>query len=238
MKLGDFTTLTFDCYGTLIDWKTGIDAALGAWAARSGWRAGRDAVLDAFDRHERRVQAEAPGLLYPAVLAETLKRMGGELDAEVTGEDAVAFGASIKDWPAFPDSADALAYLKRHYRLVVLSNVDRQSFAHSNARLGVEFDAVYTAQDIGTYKPDLNNFRYMLDKLAALGVAPGEILHTAQSLFHDHGPAKELGLASCWIDRPGSAERASATPPAAARPDFRFASLAALVAAHRAERGS
>lgn len=135
--------------------------------------------------------------------------------------------------------AQALAYLQGFYRLVILSNVDRASFARSNARLGVTFDAIYTAEDIGSYKPDPRNFRHMLDRLADYGHRPDAILHVAQSLFHDHGPAKGCGLASAWIDRRQGSEGWGATPPpeAGAHYDFRFASLAELEAAHRTERG-
>ena len=162
--------------------------------------------------------------------------------AEVPDADAGAdlrFGASVPDWPAFPDSAAALAYLKQHYKLVILSNVDRVSFAGSNRRLGVEFDAIYTAQDIGSYKPDPRNFAYMLDRLQERGIGPAQILHTAQSLFHDHAPAKRAGLASCWIDRRHAAVGWGATPPppAGAGYDFRFTSMAAMADAHRAAIG-
>ena len=143
----------------------------------------------------------------------------------------------MADWPAFPDSAAALHYLKLHYKLVILSNVDRASFAASNRRLGVAFDAVYTAQDIGSYKPNTANFSYLLDHLAALGHGKGEILHTAQSLFHDHAPARRCGLATAWIDRrqdqPGWG--ATMAPPKDVAWDFRFASLEAMVRAHRRE---
>src|SRR5213078_2935026 len=106
-------------------------------------------------------------------------------------EDHRRFGASVPDWPAFADSAPALAYLAQHYKLVILSNVDRESFKGSNARLGVSFDAIYTAEDVGSYKPDQKNFAYMLDGLKERGFGRDHILHTAQSLFHDHVPAKE-----------------------------------------------
>ena len=147
------------------------------------------------------------------------------------------FGASVPDWPAFSDSAASLRYLRQHYQLVILSNVDRQSFSGSNERLGVAFDAVYTAQDIGSYKPDPANFDYMLAQMAARGVQPGAILHTAQSLFHDHAPAKQRGLATAWIDRRHDQPGWGATAPSpGARYDFRFTSLADMVAAHQAER--
>lgn len=146
----------------------------------------------------------------------------------------------MPDWPAFTDSAEALAYLTQHYKLVILSNVDRASFADSNALLGVTFDAIYTAQDIGSYKPDLTNFRYMLDRLAELRIAKSNILHTAQSLFHDHAPAKAIGLASAWIDRRHATGGFGATmaPPASTGYDFRFNSVADFAAAHLAERAA
>ncbi len=127
--------------------------------------------------------------------------------------------------------------MKQHYKLVILSNVDRESFKGSNRRLGVEFDAIYTAQDVGSYKPDPANFRYMLEHLAARGIGKPDILHTAQSLFHDHAPAKGFGLASAWIDRrhQQSGWGATMAPPAGATYDFHFPSMAAMVAAHEAE---
>ena len=142
----------------------------------------------------------------------------------------------MPDWPAFPDSAASLQYLKQYYQLVILSNVDRESFKGSNQRLGVEFDAVYTAQDVGSYKPDLANFDYMLTRLKARGLERSDILHTAQSLFHDHGPAKRRQLASAWIDRRHEQDGWGATmppPPQGAAFDFRFASMAEMVKAHQ-----
>ena len=113
-----------------------------------------------------------------------------------------SFGNSVPHWPAFPDTADALRILKKHFKLVILSNVNRDGFAASNLKLGVEFDAIYTAEDMGAYKPDPGNFDYMLKHLETdLGIERSDILHTAQSLFHDHVPATRAGLATCWIDR-------------------------------------
>ena len=238
MKLSEFTTLTFDCYGTLIDWESGIANVLTPWAGRNGVAAGREALLEAFGRHETEVEREAPGTLYPNVLRETHRRIAREFGVEPRQEDADMLGNSVRHWPAFPDSSIALTYLKRHYRLVILSNIDIASFAHSNRKLGVEFDAVYTAEDIGSYKPDLRNFRYMLDRLAKLGVTAEQILHTAQSPYHDIPPAKELGLATCWINRRHDKEGTGATRVGGdTAADFTFSSLGDLAAAHRAEAG-
>jgi 2-haloacid dehalogenase len=239
MKLTDFRVLTFDCYGTLIDWESGIHSALQPLLTKAGSTLSRDAALEAFARHESAQEAETPGMIYSELLATVHRRLAKEWQATAREEDHLRFGASVPHWPAFPDSADALRYLKQHYKLVILSNVDRESFKASNRRLGVEFDAVYTAQDIGSYKPNPANFRYMLDHLARLGHAKEHILHTAQSLFHDHAPAKEAGLACAWIDRRHDRTGWGATmpPPGGARYDFRFNSMEEMVTAHRAELG-
>lgn len=237
MRLRDFSVLSFDCYGTLIDWESGLLAALAPWRRREGIEVADAMVLEAFAHLESRQQAATPGLLYPDILAAVLKALGKQLGGAVTDADALAFGGSVGDWPAFPDSAAALAYLKGFYKLIILSNVDRASFGASNARLGVAFDAIHTAQDIGSYKPSPANFQYLVNRLGEQGIGRERILHTAQSLFHDHIPAKAADLATCWIDRQHGAEGHGATPPPSqpVTPDFRFTSLAAMAAAHRSE---
>ena len=238
MKLSDFRVLTFDCYGTLIDWESGIHNGLQPLVAKGGVDRPRDRVLEAFARHESAQQAETPAMIYSELLATVHHRLAEEWGIPVTPAESARFGASVPYWPAFDDSAPALRYLKKHYELVILSNVDRESFAGSYARLGVTFDAVYTAQDIGSYKPDPANFEYMLTHLAKRWRGKGAILHTAQSLFHDHGPAKRVGLTSAWIDRRqdrGGGWGATMPPPEGAGYEFRFPSMAAMVEAHRAE---
>lgn len=242
-RLTDFTTLTFDCYGTLIDWESGIWDAMQPMIAASG----RDDVtrtpaLGTFARFESRQQAETPGMLYPELLARVHRRLARHYGLETTAELDAAFGASLPHWPAFPDTADALRLLKRHFRLAILSNVNRAGFAASNRKLGVEFDAIYTAEDVGSYKPDSRNFEFMLARLqSGHGVGKGEILHTAQSLFHDHVPARKFGLANAWIDRQGLAEGGSwgATAEVPERPtvDFLFPSMGAMAAAVAAGTG-
>ena len=237
MKLSDFRVLTFDCYGTLIDWESGIFAALQPLLRKVGPAVSRDAALEAFARHESAQEEATPRMVYSDLLAEVHRRLANEWGVTMAEDDHGRFGASVPDWPEFPDSPGALAYLQQHYKLVILSNVDRASFAGSNRRLGVTFDAIYTAQDIGSYKPNPGNFQYMLDRLAERGHGKAEILHTAQSLFHDHAPAKRFGLATAWIDRRNDQSGWGATmaPPAEASFDFRFASLQAMAEAHRRE---
>jgi 2-haloacid dehalogenase len=236
-KLDDFQVLTFDCYGTLIDWETGIWQAIGPWLERRGVSAARDQVLAAFAAAEAPQQQATPDLRYPELLARVHETMAQRFGVAPDAEAAAAFGRSIRDWPAFPDSADALAYLQQHYRLVILSNVDRASFAHSARKVGVAFAAVYTAEDVGSYKPDPRNFEYMLARLAERGIAREQILHTAESLYHDHIPAKRCGLATCWIHRRAgqSGHGATRPPEVEVTPDFRFPTLGAMAEAHRAE---
>lgn len=237
MKLGDFRAITFDCYGTLIDWETGILAGLRPLAAKAGGKLGDDAILETFARHEAAQEAETPDMIYAKLLSLVHARIAKEWGVTTTPEENARFGASVPDWPAFPDSADALRYLKQHFRLGILSNVDRDSFRGSNKRLGVEFDWIVTAEDVGSYKPSLRNFERLIATLAADGIAKNQILHAAESLFHDHVPANRIGLASAWVFRRHDKEGFGATSRPAEMPhvDFRFNSLAEMAEAHRRE---
>ncbi|RZF29404.1 haloacid dehalogenase type II [Paraburkholderia sp. UYCP14C] len=235
MKLTDFDTLTFDCYGTLIDWESGIFEGLKPLLERAGTPLTRDQVLEAHARHESSQQSFTPAKRYQDLLPIVYKRMAEEWGLPYTHDECVAYGRSIRNWPAFADSAGALQYLKKHYKLVILSNIDNESFTFSNAKLQVEFDAIITAEDVGSYKPSPRNFAYMLEKLNDRGIRKETILHTAESLFHDHKPANEFGLASCWIYRRHSQPGFGATMNPGSQPniDFRFDSMEDFVNAHR-----
>ncbi|MGC2783573.1 MAG: haloacid dehalogenase type II [Roseiarcus sp.] len=234
-KLTDFKALTFDCYGTLIDWESGMIEALKPLTSKASRALTRDEILEAHARHESSQQVQTPAKLYRDLLAVVYRRLAEEWGVAVSWTDCVAYGRSIRNWPAFADAAASLQYLKRHYKLAILSNVDNESFSFSNEKLGVNFDAVYTAEDCGSYKPSARNFDYMLAKLKTLGIDKSEILHTAESLFHDHGPANEQGLTSCWIHRRHGQEGSGATMALSKTPkyDFRFESLAGFVKAHQ-----
>jgi 2-haloacid dehalogenase len=235
MRLTDFKVLTFDCYGTLIDWESGILAALRPLLGKLGGKVDDEAALVAYARHETALEKAQPGLNYRKILAECYRRLAKEWNADISEAEAERFGDAVPDWPAFPDSADSLAYLKQHYKLVILSNVDRASFAESNKKLGVQFDAICTAEDIGSYKPDPRNFDFALKTVKEkFDLAPKDILHTAQSLFHDHRPAKAIGLATNWIDRRmGRSGSGATTPVEGVKTDFHFPSMAGFVEAHR-----
>lgn len=239
MKLSDFKALTFDCYGTLIDWETGLWNALQPLISAGAPAVVREKALDLFAQLETEYERETPSLRYPTLLAVVHARMAKSWGVSAHADLHDRFGGSVPDWPAFPDSAAALTYLKRHFKLVILSNVDRTSFATSNKKLRVTFDAVYTAEDIGSYKPDPRNFAYLIEHVEAnLGIRKSEILHTAQSLHHDHVPAERAGLARAWIDRRFGRDGTGATVMPANPPkvDFHFKSLAELAEAHRKEK--
>jgi 2-haloacid dehalogenase len=225
--------MSFDCYGTLIDWETGIANALRPWAARNGFDLDDQALLAAHGRYETHVQDEMPGALYPLILGETLRRIGAELGAPVTDDDAAAYGNSVQDWPAFPDTGEALQRLATKFKLIIVSNIDRASFAASKPRLGVEFDAIVTAEDVGSYKPQRGHFDQLFRDLERLDVARDQLVHVAESLFHDHEPAAELGLPSVWIHRRHAkgGTGATATPSGEVSPTWRFTSMAEFAAA-------
>jgi 2-haloalkanoic acid dehalogenase type II len=238
LRLSDYKVLTFDTYGTLIDWESGIWTALAPLLARLDAAPARDAALETFGAAEAAQQSATPDMVYSDLLAAVYRTLASQWGAAVTDADAARFGGSVGDWPAFPDSAPALACLKGHYTLITLTNCDRESYRGSSARLGDPWDAIYTAQDIGSYKPSMRNFTYLLDRVKAdFGFGPDAILHTAQSLYHDHVPATAMGLATAWIDRRHDAGGHGATPPPPGtyRIDFRFTGMAEMVTAHRAE---
>jgi 2-haloacid dehalogenase len=221
-----FDALTFDCYGTLIDWESGILAALEPNVTALASRPSDDELLEAFGRAEASIEA-GPYRPYRAVLAGCLEAICGEHGLAPSAEAVASFGGSVADWPAFPDSAAALARLRTRFKLGVITNCDEDLFAASNRRLGIEFDWVVTAESVGSYKPDPRNFEAAF---ARIGLPRDRILHVAQSLFHDHVPAQRLGMSTVWIDRRQGRAGSGATPPAEARPDATFPDMAAFAA--------
>jgi 2-haloacid dehalogenase len=227
LDYGAFDALTFDCYGTLIDWESGILAGLRAALEPLGVRAADDDLLERFAVVEARLEA-GPYRRYREILGACLLEIGHALGVEPGTEALAAFGGSVVDWPAFPDSSAALGALKERFRLGVITNCDDDLFAASNRRLGVTFDWVMTAQEAGGYKPRTANFELAFGRM---GIPRERVLHVAQSLFHDHVPAKALGLTTVWIDRRHGRPGAGATPPAPATPDAAFPEMASFAAA-------
>jgi 2-haloacid dehalogenase len=225
-----YDVLTFDTYGTLIDWEAGLVAALHEALGPAADALGDDDLLTCFAGVEH--GAEAPGTRYRDVLASSLAKVAAELGTTVSAARTAAFGGSVADWPAFPDSAAALQRLHTRYALATITNCDDDLFAASEPRLGVSFDLVVTAQQVGRYKPDPAGFHVAFERIQReLGVPRERILHVAQSLFHDHVTAKGLGMRTVWIDR-RDGRAGGATPEAApVEPDARFASMRDFAAA-------
>ncbi len=227
VDFGAFDALTFDCYGTLIDWETGLLAGLRAVLEAHGMSGSDDALLETYAGIEAAAEA-GPYLRYRKVLGLGLRGVCNAYGIEPSDTEVTAFGGSVADWPAFADSAAALARLQARYRLGVITNCDDDLFAASNTRLGVDFDWVITAQQAQGYKPRIANFELAFERI---DVPRERILHVAQSLFHDHVPAKALGMTTVWIDRRHDRPGSGATPPADAVPDLVFPDMASFAAA-------
>ncbi|KAE8350503.1 HAD-like domain-containing protein [Aspergillus coremiiformis] len=207
-QLTNYHLLSFDVYGTLIDWETGVWNAIQPSLKATNIQISRQNYLNIYHELEKAQQSQTPDMPYSQLLATIHPQLTSRLGLNPpTMEESDQFGESVGQWPAFPDTVEALKRLSKHYKLVVLSNVDRESFQKTNAGSleGFPFDLVITAQDVGSYKPDLANFEYMLKAVKGqFGVEMDLVLQTAQSQFHDHQPAKKMGLRSVWIERPGA----------------------------------
>lgn len=221
--LQSYKLISYDIYGTLVDWETSIMKLLQPLVSSipssspfakkyedstTAGSAGRIALAAKFNDVEHDLQTKNPSQKYDELLHDAYLKIANEFGAEATEQQAQDFGASIGSWQPFPDTVDACQRLvKAGFKLVPLSNVDRESFqrTYKGPLKGVEFFKIYTAQDIGSYKPDLRNFEYLIKHVKEdAGVEKDEILHVAQSIFHDHVPARKMGLASVWINRKGA----------------------------------
>jgi 2-haloacid dehalogenase len=224
---GRYDILTFDCYGTLIDWERGLLAALRTVLDAHQAGADDEALLTTFARFEAEAEA-GPFLTYREVLARSVRGVCASLGVEPTESQVRGFAESVGGWPAFPDSAAALERLARRFRLGVITNCDTDLFARSNVRLGVDFDWVITAEQLGSYKPNPRNLQLAREQIGG----PAERhLHVAQSLFHDHVPAHALGLTTVWINRRRGRPGSGATPPVEATPDYEFPDMASFAEA-------
>jgi 2-haloacid dehalogenase len=227
LDYGRFEALTFDCYGTLIDWDTGILAGIRPVLAKRGVKPPDDEIVMVYTGFEAAAEA-GPYVPYRAILGRCLREVAGHYGIKPDDGEASAFGDSVGDWPAFPDSSAALRRLGERFRLGVITNCDDDLFARSAARLGIDFEWVVTAQQVGSYKPDTRNFGAAFERL---GLPRDRILHVAQGIIHDHVPAKRLGLSTVWIDRHHDRPGRRITPPEGTEPDATFPDMASFAEA-------
>lgn len=223
IDFSSFKMLTFDCYGTLIDWETGILNALKPIMAAHSVKTSDYQLLETYGRLESFIES-GPYQTYREILRQVVIRLGAEFGFDPTEREIASLPESLKNWPPFDDTVAALKRLKSKYELGIISNIDDDLFELSNQLLEVEFDKIITAKQAQCYKPSLRTFEFALRKL---DLTSHEILHVAQSLFHDHVPAKKIGLSTVWINRrrtqPGDSH--GATPKAEATPDAEFYDL-------------
>lgn len=236
MELHDYEVISFDCFGTLVDWESGIVKSI-----REGCQERCDGILDKdligyFLSHESAILSETPDIPYRLALAKTYEGVLAELGVKCKEEHSRRFGASVIGWPIFPDTIDALSYLGSHHKLVVLSNIDEPSIESTKDRLRCDFFRTYTAQAIGTFKPSANNFRYLTDKLSQLHIPREKILHVSVSRFHDIDPAAAHGIDTAWINRAGTANGTLSIHKGfrpKQKPTYQFSSLSELVDSHK-----
>jgi len=224
MNFDAFDCLTFDCYGTLIDWEVGILGGLRPILAAHSVPMDDEAVLTLFGRIESSIEADRY-LPYREILSKVVDSFGRELGFEASDSECRSLAESIRDWPTFADTVAALTALKSRYRLAIISNIDDDLFAYSAPKLAVEFDEIVTAQQVGAYKPSAENFSVAFRRL---GYGPDRILHVAQSLYHDIAPARQLGLSCVWVNRRAGKAGSGATAPSTAEPDLEVPDLNTL----------
>ncbi|CAN5487681.1 haloacid dehalogenase type II [soil metagenome] len=223
----DFTHLTFDCYGTLIDWETGILAAVKPLLAQHGLAVTDAQILTLYTKYEAAEEA-GPYQTYRTILRNVMAQIGADLGLALNETELSALPDSVGQWPAFADTVEALKRLQTRYKLVIISNIDDAMFAESNKRLQVTFDEIITAQQVGSYKPSYNNFNTALKRL---GVAQRQVLHVAQSLYHDHVPAQALGFKTVWVNRKSVLTGLGLSLPVTVTPDLEVPDMQSLVAA-------
>jgi 2-haloacid dehalogenase len=232
MDFSRFTTISFDCYGTLIDWESGILSVLRTMLRNHGQRLSDSEILELYGQFE--AQAESgPYQSYREVLQAVVRAFADRCHFDATPNEVRSLHESVTTWQPFPDTVHALGELKERYRLAVISNIDDDLFAQTGKLLEVKFEAVITAQQARSYKPSINNFQLALRTIA---ISPDQLLHAGQSIFHDVVPARTLGISTAWVNRrsarPGvGAVRTSDAPGAAKKPDLEVRDLAEFAAA-------
>jgi 2-haloacid dehalogenase len=220
-----FEVLSFDCYGTLIDWESGILTPLKTILSNHNINIGDQQILELFAQRES-IQEERKYLKYREVLKKVVQDFGEKLSFQPSEEELNSLAESIQNWEFFPDTVRALKALQKRYKLTIISNIDDDLFAYTAKKLEVEFDWIITAEQVKSYKPSLRNFEFAIQKM---GIAPNKLLHVAQSVYHDIVPAKTMGLTAVWVNRRQGKEGFGATAPATGNPDLEVPDLKTLV---------
>ena len=235
MNFKQFSAISFDCYGTLIDWEAGILPTLRALLASHDESLPDAEILELYGEFEARAES-GPYQPYGAVLQSVVRGFAERFHFEASSSEIRSLADSVSAWPPFPDTVAALRQLHETYKLVIISNIDDDLFAATRRHLEVEFDAVITAEQARSYKPSINNFQIALRTLA---LTPDRLLHAAQSIYHDVVPARSLGISTVWVNRRSAragigAVRTSPKPASEKRPDLEVPDLASLAATIKA----
>ena len=225
LNFDKYEALSFDCYGTLIDWETGITDAVRSVTESYGLDLTNSQILSLYSEIEPKVQ-QTEYAEYRIVLYKVMQGISERLGISPADTDLNCLADTLGDWPVFPDTVDALRAMKSRYRLAILSNIDDDLFAQTAPKLGVEFDEVITAQQAGSYKPSIHNFILAINRI---GVGADRLLHVAESMFHDIVPAKSIGLSAVWVNRHSGDDSAGATRPVQGEPDLEVPDLTTLV---------
>lgn len=224
LDFSHFRAFTFDCYGTLIAWESGIFSAIKPVLAAHGKQVGDAELLEIYGELEAAAE-HGEYASYRQVLESVMRGFGRKLGFTPTEDEVRSLPESIGNWPAFPDTAEALQRLKSRYRLAILSNIDDDLFAMTAPKLGVQFDAVITAQQARCYKPCREMFLRAQERLK---IQPEHWLHVGQSIYHDVLPAQSLGVATVWVNRASPRAGVGAVKPAKGKPDLEVAGLKTL----------
>lgn len=219
-----YEVLTFDCYGTLIDWETGVLVALKPVLEAHQIQLGENEILEWFARFESQIE-QGEYRKYKDVLLLVVQRFGEQFGFVPSATELNALAESIKHWQPFPDTVEALKLLKQRFKLAIISNVDDDLFAFTAKHLQVDFDSVVTAEQVKSYKPSLQNFHVAIAKI---GIPSEKILHVACSVYHDIVPANSLGLSTVWVNRRLGQEGSGAALPAVGKPDLEVPDLKTL----------
>ncbi|MBW4453599.1 MAG: haloacid dehalogenase type II [Nostoc indistinguendum CM1-VF10] len=225
-EFNQYKALTFDCYGTLIDWENGILGVLKPLLIAHNTNLDDDQIIELFAEFEAELES-GDYIKYREVLKRVVQKFGERFSFAPTADELNSLADSIQHWLPFPDTVEALRVLKQNFKLVIISNVDDDLFAFSAKHLDIKFDEIITAEQAKSYKPSLNNFRLAIERI---DLPLDQILHVAASVYHDIVTAKSLGLSTVWVNRRAVQKAVCPTGSAISQPDLEVPDLKTLAA--------